>query len=65
MFELNSKPIKIEDGVWICAKSIVVGGVTIHSHAVLAINSLASKDLKSYSIYSGNPSVLIKNRILK
>ena len=65
MFELNSKPIKIEDGAWICAKSIVIGGVTIHSHAVLAINSLASKDLKSYSIYSGNPAVLIKNRILK
>jgi putative colanic acid biosynthesis acetyltransferase WcaF len=43
----------------------VIGGVTIHSHAVLAINSLASKDLKSYSIYSGNPAVLIKNRILK
>jgi putative colanic acid biosynthesis acetyltransferase WcaF len=42
----------------------VVGGVTIHSHAVLAINSLASKDLKSYSIYSGNPAVYIKNRII-
>ena len=63
-FELISKPIIIEDGVWICAKSIVVGGVTIHSHAVLAINSLASKDLKSYSIYSGNPAVYIKNRTI-
>ena len=65
LFELNSKPIKIDDGVWICAKTIVIGGVTIHSHAVLAINSLASKDLKSYSIYSGNPAVYIKNRIIK
>jgi putative colanic acid biosynthesis acetyltransferase WcaF len=64
-FELISKPIIIEDGVWICAKCIVVGGVTIHSHAVLAINSLTSKDLKSYSIYSGNPAVFIKNRIIK
>jgi putative colanic acid biosynthesis acetyltransferase WcaF len=64
-FELISKPIIIEDGVWICAKCIVVGGITIHSHAVLAINSLASKDLKSYSIYSGNPAVFIKNRIIK
>ena len=63
-FDLITKPIIIEDGVWICAKSIVVGGVTIHSHAVLAINSLASKDLKSYSIYSGNPAVYIKNRTI-
>ena len=65
LFELNSKPIKIEDGVWICAKTIVIGGVTIHSHAVLAINSMASCDLPSYSIYSGNPAIFIKNRIIE
>ena len=61
-FELISKPIIIEDGVWVCAKTIVIGGVTLRSHAVLAINSLASKDLESYSIYSGNPAVFIKKR---
>ena len=64
-FELISKSIIIEDGVWICAKCIVIGGVIIQSHAVLSINSLASKDLKPYSIYSGNPSVYIKNRIIR
>jgi putative colanic acid biosynthesis acetyltransferase WcaF len=65
LFELNSKPIKIEDGVWICAKTIVIGGVTIHSHAVLAINSMVSCDLPSYSIYSGNPAIFIKKRIIE
>jgi putative colanic acid biosynthesis acetyltransferase WcaF len=39
--------------------------ITIHSHAVLSINSLASKDLDPYSIYSGNPSVYIKKRIIR
>jgi putative colanic acid biosynthesis acetyltransferase WcaF len=65
MFELKSKPILIEDGVWICAKTIIVGGITIHSHAVLVINSLALCDLKPYSIYSGNPAIFIKNRIIE
>jgi len=64
-FELITKPIKIEDGVWICARSIVFGGTTIYSHAILAINSMALTDLKSYSIYSGNPAVFIKKRIIK
>jgi len=64
-FELISKPIIIEDGVWVCAKTIVIGGVTLHSHAVLSINSLASKDLQPYSIYSGNPAQFIKNRIVR
>jgi putative colanic acid biosynthesis acetyltransferase WcaF len=64
-FELISKPIIIEDGAWICAKTIIVGGITIHSHAVLAINSLALNDLMPYSIYSGNPAILIKTRNIK
>lgn len=65
MFELISKPIIIEDGVWVCAKAILIGGITIHSHAVLTINSMALNDLESYSIYSGNPAILIKNRNIK
>jgi len=64
-FELISKPITIEDGVWVCAKSTVVGGITIHSHAILSIQSMALHDLKSYSIYSGNPAVHIKNRSIR
>ena len=64
-FELISKPIIIEDGVWVCANTILIGGITIHSHAVLAINSLASKDLEPYSIYSGNPAIFIKNRNIR
>jgi putative colanic acid biosynthesis acetyltransferase WcaF len=64
-FELISKPITIEDGVWVCAKSTIVGGITIHSHAILSIQSLALHDLKSYSIYSGNPAVHIKNRSIR
>lgn len=64
-FELISKPIIIEDGVWVCAKTILTGGITIHSHTVLAINSLASKDLEPYSIYSGNPAIFIKKRKIR
>ena len=64
-FELISKPIIIEDGVWVCANTILIGGITIHSHAVLAINSLASKDLDPYSIYSGNPAIFIKKRNIR
>jgi putative colanic acid biosynthesis acetyltransferase WcaF len=64
-FDLISKPIFIEDGVWICAKSIVVGGVTIHSHAVLGINSVATHDLIAYTINNGNPVNLTKTRNIK
>lgn len=61
-FPLNSKGITIEDGAWIGAKSIVLGGVTVRTHAVLTICSVANKDLESYNIYQGNPALKIKER---
>ena len=61
-FDLMVKPIIIEDGVWIGAKSTVTQGVTCHSHAVLSVQSLANKDLEAYSIYQGVPAVKIRER---
>jgi putative colanic acid biosynthesis acetyltransferase WcaF len=61
-FDLIAKPIVLENGVWIGAKSIVSGGVTCFSHSILSIQSATSKDLKSFYIYRGNPAVEIKER---
>lgn len=63
-FDLILKPIILEDGVWIGAKSIVCQGVTCKSHSVLAVGSVANKDLEAYKIYKGNPAVYIRERVL-
>jgi len=63
-FDLVTKPIILEDGVWICAKAIVTGGVTCKSHSVLGINALASNDLEPYMIYkmdnTAKPRIILK-----
>lgn len=61
-FDLIIKPIVIEDGVWIGAKSVVCPGVYCESHAVLSVQSVATKRLSSYVIYKGNPAQPIKTR---
>lgn len=61
-FDLITKPIILNDGVWIGAKAIVCGGVTCKSHAVLCVASVATKDLEPYGIYRGNPCEKIKVR---
>ncbi len=61
-FDLITGEIILEDGVWIGAKSIVCAGVTCHSHSVLSVNSVATKDLEAFSIYQGNPAVLKRKR---
>ncbi len=63
-FDLITGEITLEEGVWIGAKSLVCPGVVCKSHSVLAVSSVATKDLGSYSIYQGNPAVKVRNRII-
>lgn len=63
-FDLIVKPIVIEDGAWVGAQSTVCPGVTMHSHSVLSVGSIASKDLMPYSIYRGNPAVKVAERVM-
>ncbi len=61
-FELRLSPIVLEAGVWIGAKAVVCPGVSCASHAMLAVSSVATKNLATYGIYSGNPAQFIRNR---
>jgi putative colanic acid biosynthesis acetyltransferase WcaF len=63
-FDLILGEITLEDGAWIGAKSIVCPGVRVGSHAVLSVNSVATKDLLPYSVYSGNPATFVRERVL-
>lgn len=48
-----SKPIKIEDGVWIGAHSIVLAGVTIGRNSVIGAGVVVSKSIPENSIVVG------------
>ncbi len=61
-FDLITAPIDIEDGSWICARSIVGPGVTTGEGSVLALGSVATRDLAPWSVYSGVPAIRIKAR---
>ncbi|CAG4998633.1 2,3,4,5-tetrahydropyridine-2,6-dicarboxylate N-acetyltransferase [Dyadobacter sp. CECT 9275] len=63
-FDLITKPIVVKTGAWIGAKATVCPGVTVGSHAVLTVGSVATKDLLPFGIYQGNPAVMVKNRTL-
>lgn len=49
-FNLVTEPITLEDGVWIGAQSVVCPGVHCNSHSILAVGSVANKDMDEYSI---------------
>jgi putative colanic acid biosynthesis acetyltransferase WcaF len=64
-FDLDVGDILLEDGVWIGAFSIVCPGVKCQSHAVLSVNSVATKKLEPYTIYQGNPARKVRKRVIK
>ena len=64
-FNLIAKPITLEEGAWVGAKSVVCPGVTLKTHSILSVGSVANTDLEAYTIYKGNPALKIKERIIK
>lgn len=52
----------IENDVWLGTGVYVKGGVTIHTGAVIGMNSVVTHDVPAYEIWAGNPARKIKDR---
>lgn len=52
--------IFIEDDVWIGAGAIILPGIRIGRHSVVAAGSVVTKSVEPYSVYAGNPARKIK-----
>jgi putative colanic acid biosynthesis acetyltransferase WcaF len=61
-FDFLSSRIVLENGVWIGAKAVVLGGVVCRSHSVLGVSGVTSRELKAYTIYQGNPATAVMLR---
>jgi acetyltransferase-like isoleucine patch superfamily enzyme len=55
-----SKPIIIEDNVWINFNAIILKGVTIGKGAIIAAGSVVTKDVEPFTMVAGNPAKFIK-----
>jgi maltose O-acetyltransferase len=58
----DSKPVKVEDGCWIGARSMLLPGITIGANSIVAAGSIVTKDVKPFSIYGGVPAKRISMR---
>jgi len=63
-FDLIVGDIVIEEGAWIGAQAVVCPGVTVRSHAILSVGSVATKELDAYGIYQRNPAVRVRERTI-
>ncbi|WP_159699925.1 DapH/DapD/GlmU-related protein [Arthrobacter sp. 18067] len=59
---LTRKGIHLGDDVWIGSNVVVLDGVTVGSHAVLAAGAVVTKDVPEWTIVGGNPARRIRDR---
>jgi maltose O-acetyltransferase len=60
--EMITKPVVIEDNVWIGANCVILPGLKIHSGAVIGAGSVVTKDVPMDTIVAGVPARSIKIR---
>ena len=58
--KIIEKPIHLKEGSWIGSRSIILGGVTVGKHSVVAAGSVVVKDVPDYAVVGGNPANVIK-----
>lgn len=58
---VSTQPIIIEDDVWIGANSVILSGVTLGRHCIVAAGSIVTRSIPSYSVCAGSPARVIKS----
>lgn len=62
---VSKGPVIIGNNVWIGDKATILGGVIIGDGAVVAANSVVTKDVPAYSVVAGNPARVMKQNIIE
>ncbi len=57
--------IIIGDDVWIAANVVILPGVKIGSHSVIAAGAVVTKNVPDYSVAGGVPAKLIRKRVAR
>lgn len=52
----------IGDDVWIGANVVIVAGINVGSHSVIAAGTIVTRDIEPYAVVGGNPAKVIRSR---
>jgi len=61
-FPMVGAPVSIGEHAWICARAAVLPGVTLGPGAVLALGSIATRDLAQWTLHAGAPARAVRGR---
>ena len=58
----HSRGVSLGDDVWIGANAVVLDGVAVGSHAIVAAGAVVTRDVPAWAIVGGNPARVIRFR---
>jgi maltose O-acetyltransferase len=56
------RPVRIGDDVWIGARSILLPGVVVGNHCIVAAGSIVTKEVPECAVVAGNPARIVRFR---
>ena len=57
---VSTNPVTIEDDIWIGANAVILPGVSIGHHSVVAAGAVVTKDVPAHTLVAGVPAKIIK-----
>jgi acetyltransferase-like isoleucine patch superfamily enzyme len=57
---VSTKPVTIGNDIWIGANAVILPGVSIGEHSVVAAGAVVTKDVPPHSLVAGVPARIIK-----
>ena len=57
---VTTKEVVLEDDIWVGANAVILPGVTIGKHAVVAAGAIVTKDVPPHSLVAGVPAKVIR-----
>ncbi len=58
---VSTQPVTIGDDVWVGANAVILPGVTVGSHSVVAAGAVVTKDVPEHTLVAGVPAKVIKH----
>lgn len=57
---ISTKEVVLENDIWVGANAVILPGVTIGTHAVVAAGAIVTKDVPPHSLVAGVPAKVIR-----
>jgi len=64
-FRLIVKDIRLLQGSWVGARSVICPGVTLGEGAIAAVGSVVTRDIPDFQVHAGNPASFSHRRVVE